>query len=96
MSNLSNLDYSVETIKGYSLFWRNWVFGFVSALAVCSMATLSFVLFCPIWQEWIHKDAQVHVVNPPPQIYFVPTPNRSINFGDEDPDVAPDIFPKSD
>jgi hypothetical protein len=71
-------------------------FGFVSCLAVVASAVLMFVLFCPIWQEWIHKEAQVHVVNPPPQIYFIPNPDTAINFGNQSPDKAPDIFPKTD
>ena len=79
----------MNAVEGYFL-------GFVSCVAVVASALLAFVLFCPIWQDWTNVQPEVHVVNPPPQIYFIPSPNRSINFGEETPDKAPNIFPNTD
>lgn len=46
--------------------------GFVSALALVSIAILSFVLFCPIWKEWTNPEKSIQVHIEPPVLYIIP------------------------
>lgn len=79
-------------LKSVGTFWRNYFFGFVSALALCFGAIASFVLFCPVWQEWRHPEQpepQVHVKTTvtPPKVYLMPVRTRVVNRGNEKPSL---------
>ena len=71
-------------------------FGFVSCLAIVGCGLLSFVLFCPVWQEWTNKEVEVKVQIEPAQIYFMDIPRETVNFPEELPNNLPNILPKSD
>lgn len=49
---------------------KNWLFGFVTALAVVSVLLLGFVLFCPEWKKM--TDAKVIIDCPTNHSLFSP------------------------
>jgi len=67
-------------------FWPNFLFGVAASWAVLWTVLASFVIFCPLWQEWRHPEPpRPRVTVMPPQVYIIPVPSSTVNRGNEAP-----------